>query len=247
MVFVARTDGSDELKAVVSAISTLVEEATFVANAEAITFRGMDPSHVALIDIEWPNSAFSRYECDGEMKFGVRVDEFSKLVRRAGKKDNIEISIKENALLVTIGSNKKYKMRLIDSSVSDTPLPKITFDTRIDMPAALFERVLGDVGVVSDYLTISSTDSGATFSGKGDSGEVSIEVGVGGDEIQDIRVREEGSGSYSLEYLDPVIRAVGKTAEVVTCEYSGSKPLRLEFKVANVGRIHFYLAPRVDS
>ena len=54
MTFGAKTSGSDDLKAIISAISTLVEEATFVATAEGITFRGMDPSHVALIDISWP-------------------------------------------------------------------------------------------------------------------------------------------------------------------------------------------------
>ena len=49
MTFGAKTSGSDDLKAIISAISTLVEEATFVATAEGITFRGMDPSHVALL------------------------------------------------------------------------------------------------------------------------------------------------------------------------------------------------------
>ena len=95
LVFSAKTSGSDDLKAIISAISTLVEEATFVANAEGITFRGMDPSHVALIDISWPNSAFEKYECDNDIKFGVRVDEFSKLIKRAEKQDSIEIGISE--------------------------------------------------------------------------------------------------------------------------------------------------------
>ena len=36
MVFSAKTSGSDDLKAIISAISTLVEEATFVASAEGI-------------------------------------------------------------------------------------------------------------------------------------------------------------------------------------------------------------------
>ena len=78
LVFSAKTSGSEEWKAVISAISTLVEEATFEATVEGISFRGMDPSHVALIDISWPNTAFERYECDGDIKFGVRIDEFSK-------------------------------------------------------------------------------------------------------------------------------------------------------------------------
>jgi len=225
-----------------------VEEATFVATAEGITFRGMDPSHVALIDISWPNSAFEKYECDSDKKFGVRVDEFSKLIKRADKKDSIELSFSEdNMLLVTIGQNKKYKMRLIESSATDTPLPKIPYDAKIELSAASFDKILGDVQVVSDYLTINSTESKAEFSGKGDSGEVLIELEQNDDEIQNLSVKEDSNGTYSLEYLNPVVKAVGSTSGTVTCEYSSAKPLRIEFKVANMGRIHFYLAPRVES
>ena len=248
MVFSAKTSGSDDLKAIISAISTLVEEATFVANAEGITFRGMDPSHVALIDISWPNSAFEKYECDNDIKFGVRVDEFSKLIKRAEKQDSIEIGISEdNMLLVTIGKNKKYKMRLIESSSSDTPLPKIPYDAKIGLTSSAFDKILGDVQVVSDYLTIKATTSKAEFSGKGDSGEVVIDLEKGMEQLTDISVNQESTGTYSLEYLNPVVKAVGTTAGSVTCEYSSAKPLRIEFKVANIGRIHFYLAPRVES
>jgi len=248
LVFSAKTSGSDDLKAIISAISTLVEEATFVANAEGITFRGMDPSHVALIDISWPNSAFEKYECDNDIKFGVRVDEFSKLIKRAEKQDSIEIGISEdNMLLVTIGKNKKYKMRLIESSASDTPLPKIPYDAKIALTASAFDKILGDVQVVSDYLTINATTSKAEFSGKGDSGEVLIDLEKGMEQLMDISVKQESTGTYSLEYLNPVVKAVGTTAGSVTCEYSSAKPLRIEFKVANIGRIHFYLAPRVES
>jgi len=247
-VFSARTNGSDDLKAIISAISTLVEEATFVATAEGITFRGMDPSHVALIDISWPNSAFEKYECDSDVKFGVRIDEFSKLIKRAEKKDSIEINISEDKmLLVAIGKNKKYKMRLIESSASDTPLPKIPYDAKIELSTAAFDKILGDVQVVSDYLTIHATESKAEFSGKGDSGEVVIDLEENMEEIEDLSIKEDCTGTYSLEYLNPVVKAVGTTAGTIICEYSSAKPLRIEFKVANIGRIHFYLAPRVES
>ena len=247
MTFGAKTSGSDDLKAILSAISTLVEEATFVATAEGITFRGMDPSHVALIDISWPNSAFEKYECDSDIKFGVRIDEFSKLIKRADKKDSIEISISEqNMLLVTVGKNKKYKIRLIESSATDTPLPKIPYNSKITVSSSKFDKILGDVQVVSDYLTIHTSDSKADFSGKGDSGEVVIDLEKDTDEST-ITSTEDSTGTYSLEYLNPVVKAVGTTAGLITCEFSSAKPLRIEFKVANIGRIHFYLAPRVES
>ena len=248
MVFSAKTNTSDEWKAVISAISTLVEEATFESTVEGITFRGMDPSHVALIDISWPNSAFEKYECDSDIKFGVRIDEFSKLIKRAEKNDAIEISISDdNMLLVTVGKKKKYKMRLIESSATDTPIPKIPYDARITMVSSEFDKILGDVQVISDYLSISASSTKAEFSGKGDSGEVVITLEKGMDEISEIDVKTDSTATYSLEYLNPIVKAVGNTAGTVICEYSTAKPLRIEFKVANIGRIHFYLAPRVES
>ena len=248
LVFSAKTSGSEEWKAVISAISTLVEEATFEATVEGISFRGMDPSHVALIDISWPNTAFEKYECDGDIKFGVRIDEFSKLIKRADKSNAIEINISDdNMLLVTIGKNKKYKMRLIESSASDTPLPKIPYDTKLSLTSSSFDKVLGDVQVVSDYLTVDAKESQAEFSGKGDSGEVNIVLEKSKDELTELDVKADSSGTYSLEYLNPIVKAVGSSVETITCEFSSSKPLRIEFKVANIGRIHFYLAPRVES
>lgn len=246
-MFSAKTSGSDEWKAILSAISTLVEEATFEATSEGITFRGMDPSHVALIDISWPNSAFEKYESDGDIKFGVRIDEFSKLIKRADKTESIEISITDNMLLISIGKNKQYKMRLIESSATDTPLPKIPYDAKIELATSLFDKILGDVQVVSDYLTIKTAESKAEFSGKGDSGEVLISLQKQQDELTDISVKEESTGTYSLEYLNPIVKAVGTASGSIICEYSSAKPLRIEFKVANMGRIHFYLAPRVES
>ena len=247
MVFSAKTSGSDEWKAILSAISTLVEEATFEATAEGISFRGMDPSHVALIDISWPNSAFEKYECDGDIKFGVRIDEFSKLIKRSDKTEGIEISLLDNMLLISIGKNKQYKMRLIESSATDTPLPKIPYDTRISLATGLFDKILGDVQVVSDYLTVMTNATKSEFSGKGDSGEVLISLQKQQDELSEISVKEESTGTYSLEYLNPIVKAVGTASGSIVCEYSSAKPLRIEFKVANMGRIHFYLAPRVES
>ena len=248
MEFSAKTNTSDEWKAVISSITTLVEEATFEATVEGITFRGMDPSHVALIDISWPNSAFEKYNCDSDIKFGVRVDEFSKVIKRAEKKESIEISISDdNMLQILIGKNKKWSMRLIEGSASDTPLPKISYDSKIGLSSSTFDKILGDIDVVSDYLSIKTATNNAEFSGKGDSGEAVINFEKGMEGLEEITVNQECTGTYSLEYLNPIVKAMGSTSNSIICEFSSGKPLRIEFKVSNIGRIHFYLAPRVES
>ena len=248
MEFSAKTNTSDEWKAVISSITTLVEEATFEATVEGITFRGMDPSHVALIDISWPNSAFEKYNCDSDIKFGVRVDEFSKVIKRAEKNESIEISISDdNMLQILIGKNKKWSMRLIEGSASDTPLPKISYDSKIGLSSSTFDKILGDIDVVSDYLFIKTAANNAEFSGKGASGEAVINFEKGMEGLEEITVNQECTGTYSLEYLNPIVKAMGNTSDSIICEFSSGKPLRIEFKVSNIGRIHFYLAPRVES
>ena len=216
MEFYAKTNTSDEWKAVISSITTLVEEATFEATVEGITFRGMDPSHVALIDISWPNSAFEKYNCDSDIKFGVRVDEFSKVIKRAEKKESIEISISDdNMLQMLIGKNKKWSMRLIEGSASDTPLPKISYDSKIGLSASTFDKILGDIDVVSDYLSIKTATNNAEFSGKGDSGEAVINFEKGMEGLEEITVNQECTGTYSLEYLNPIVKAMGSTSDSI--------------------------------
>ena len=98
-IFVAKTKSSAEWKLITNVVSTIVEEPSFEANAEGIQFRGMDPSHVAMIDLNWPNASFEKYECDKEFKLTLRIEELSKLIKRA--KQNNSISISADCLLYT--------------------------------------------------------------------------------------------------------------------------------------------------
>jgi proliferating cell nuclear antigen len=47
--------------------------------------------------------------------------------------------------------------------------------------------------------------------------------------------------------LSKITKAISASGGSLVLEYSTKMPLRLEFRVANVGRIHFYLAPRVQD
>lgn len=246
----AKTKSPEEWRAVISAISTLVDEATFEATVEGISFRGMDPSHVALIDIHWPNSAFEGYECDTALKFGVRVDEFSKMIRRADKKDAVEITVGDDSMLHIKISNsykREYKMRLIESSASSTPLPKLAFHSKVVLTAGAFDKILSDVQVVSEYISIESEPKKVEFSGKGDSGEADIVLDSGSEGLEELSINEDSKATYSLDYLSKITKAVSTVGGSIAAEYSSKMPLRLEFRVANVGRIHFYLAPRVQD
>lgn len=249
MVFLAQTKTPEEWKGLATAISTLMDEATFEASAGGISFRGMDASHIALIDIFWPAAGFENYVCDSATKFGIRIDEFTKLLKRAEKKDSVQVSIGDDSMLhvkMVGGYNRSYKQRLIESSSSSQPLPKLNFNAKIVMPTALLDKTLSDVQVVSEYVNFACKDSGKLeLAGRGDSGESVVTIEKG-DENTLIDLKEESKATYSLDYIGKMVKALLEIEKTVI-EYSTKMPIRLEFAKPSGMRIHFYLAPRVQD
>ena len=158
-MFLAKSASASEWKAVSAAIKTLVEEATFDATNEGLTFRAMDPSHVALVDLLWPSVAFESYQCEKPFKFSVRVEDFIKLVGRSDAKDSVEISsTEEDAISVKFmnGYKREFVIHLIETSAGSAPLPKLEFDTKAILTKTIFERVLNDISAVSDQVTLAA-------------------------------------------------------------------------------------------
>lgn len=266
--FITVTNTSRIWKSVSSAIMTIIDEALFDAGPDGIKFRSMDPSHIALIDISWPSSAFEKYNCDSTIKFGVRIDEFSKIIKRANDNDSIEIGVVRDKSLLNIkttaggGYLRNYKMRLIESTGNSSPLPQMTFDSKIVIGIATLDKILNDVGVISEKITIdtscnnsiSNNKTAAIFSGDSDRGESRVIMHADDDDkskvesLQAITVKENSKATYNIDFISKIIRAIGhQSSDLVTIEYSSNKPLRLEFLLAGMVKLQFYLAPRVQD
>lgn len=242
-MFKVTTKGSSDIKTIVGAISTLAEEATFTANAEGMKFRTMDPAHIALIDMELPVTSFDEYECDTDVKFGVRIADLAKIIKRSKKDDDITISITaNNMLLINIGSTKEFEMRLLEPESSETPLPKIEYDSNVEIPIQTLLDALSDISIVSEYFTVNTTPESIVFSGKGDSGKASVSV----DELENPIVGNAGV-THELKYLNDIVSSFVEKNLNCKIELSTAKPAKYIFKIAGTGTIDFFMAPRVES
>ncbi len=250
-MFFAKTATSTEWKAVASAIKTLVEEATFEASTESLSFRAMDPSHVALVDLYWPNSSWESYQCDKPFKFSLRVEDLVKLIGRSDTKDSIELSSTEGdaiSMKFMNGYKREYTIHLIESSTGTAPLPKLEFDTKTTLTKNIFEKVLSDISVVSDQVTIHTTKDNLTFSGKSDVGAASVQLDKNGADVLDLQVKAESRATYNIDYLLSITKAMGNAADTLLCEFASKKPVKLEFALNTTGaRIHYFLAPRISE
>jgi proliferating cell nuclear antigen len=264
--FFTITKTSEIWKSISSAIMTIIDEALFDAGPQGITFRSMDPSHIALIDINWPSSAFEKYHCDSTIKFGVRIDEFAKIIKRANANDSIEIGVvlENSSLNIKTQSDggylRNYKMRLIESTGNTSPLPQMTFDSKIVIGIATLDKILSDVGAISEKITIDSSSGGIStnkktviFSGDSDRGEARVTMDANDDKskvefLEEITVKETSKSTYNIDFISKIIRAIGhQSSNLVTIEYSSNKPLRLEFLLSGIVKLQFYLAPRVQD
>jgi proliferating cell nuclear antigen len=239
---------NNHLRAVVEAIKPIVDEAVFTATSEGITFRAMDASHVSLLDISWKRDGFLEYECnEGEVTFGVRIDELLKLLKRIEKDTQVEISIADGEIQLTASEGKRtrnYKLKLLDASKSETPVPNLSFNTKVTMLYNALVDALKDIDVISNVVEIYTNEAMIKFYGKGDTGDA--EVVYWKDEnisIEMFNVKESKS-AYSLEYLLQMLNAVD--TDNVILEYSSKMPLRLQFLLPFRCDMQYYLAPRAE-
>ena len=228
-----------------------IDEATFVINNEGLSFRGMDAQHVALIDMGIPNTCFEKWSCIEEQKFALNISEFRKLVSSLDAKGTISLVIKDKEILVT-QNGFTANIRALEPSATDCPLPRIPYDCEMvlsnvgNYPTNTMDlkKLLTKISMVSDYVTMGSNDSNIVFSGKGDNGNAEISLSK---EQVSISNKEDSESTYSLEYIIPFMKTLNKESYVLV-GFSTTKPLRIQTHLINgVGRIDFYLAPRVEN
>ena len=173
--FLAKTATPSEWKEIASCVSALVDDATFEVSSDGITFRAMDPAHVALIDILWPSSAFEKFECTKADKFTVRIEDFAKLIRRSEARDIVEISRSgDESIILKVGNEfyrREFELHLLDSSAKSSPIPRLSFDAKFVMSYSTFAQALNDISTVSNHITIRTSKDRVSFSGKGDVGK----------------------------------------------------------------------------
>lgn len=247
-VLVGFTTDKATLLQIAKSAECMDEKATFTISEEGLSYREMDPSHVALVDMGIPNSCFEKWSCVEEQKFALNIEEFRKLTSSLDAKGSISVVIKNEQILLT-QNGFTANIKTIEASSTDCPLPRIPYDNRItisedeEIHVLDFAKLARKISTVSDYVTINCDNARVILSGKGDQG--SCEKTFTKEQVN-IDNHEDSETTYSLEFLLPFLRTLQKDSQI-ELGFSSSKPMRIQTKVNNLGRIDFYLAPRVEN
>ena len=234
-----------------TSISILVDEATFKLDPEGLKLRAMDPSRVAMIDFEWPKTAFEEYTCTEPTKMCINITELLKLLKRAGKDENLELSIDEKTGKLQIRIAGKYTrnftMPTLEASEEEVPTPKITFNVKIKATTDGLTQAIEDAQLVSDHVKIEADPEKVIFNASGDLMGATITLQKGNDALLDLEVKEPQKATFSLSYLTEIIKAASATSDIATLEFSSDMPIKLDFQQAKEGKHTFSLAPRIET
>jgi proliferating cell nuclear antigen len=250
-MFKLKVSDAKPLRDMATAISILVDEATFKIEPDGIKLRAMDPSRVAMIDFEWPKSIFEEYICPEPTKMCINISELLKLLKRAGKDESVELSLDEKTGKLQIKIMGKYSrnftMPTLEASEEEVPTPKISFNVKAKTTTSGLSQAIEDAQLVSDHVRLEAEADKLTLSATGDLMGATITLQKGSDALLDIEAKETSKATFSLSYLSEIIKAASATSDIATIEFSTDMPVRIDFQQVKEGKLTFFLAPRIET
>ena len=242
-------------RSISSAIMTVTNEAQFEAGPNGIEFRSKDQSREVYIDIFVPRVVFQQFHCPVLLKFGIRINEFSKIIKRINSSFPVEVCIQDRFLVVTTIDTFfcRYKSNLIESRPSTSALKEMAFDTKLVIGTETLSAILDDVGVFSDMLnlkTILRPEIATIFSGVNDIGAAVVTISRNNG-IANIRQHTSkvniSEGTYSLGLISVLLNSIGAASDYVQLEYSSGGTLRLKFRLLDSVTLRLYIAAQVST
>jgi len=237
-------------KNLMAAISTLVEEATFDITPERIALRAMDPSHVAMVDFEYPKESFQEYSCSEPSNLCVDIADIVKLMRRVESGETLELSLDPDTNRLSMKLSGKYTRRFsipqLQPSTTETPIPKLEFDVNIKMDAGCLNDAVTDIAAVSEQVKFEANPDKLVMTSLSETGNAVVEFEKDNTSLVSFNVKGEVKALYGVSFLQDMVKAGTASSNLVTIEFSTDKPIRIDFELPLKGKLVYYLAPRIE-
>ncbi|KAF9665577.1 hypothetical protein SADUNF_Sadunf16G0137500 [Salix dunnii] len=246
------------LKKVLEAIKDLVNDANFDCSSSGFSLQAMDSSHVALVALLLRAEGFEHYRCDRNTSMGMNLGNMSKMLKCAGNDDIITIKGDDGSDTVTFMFESPtqdkiadFEMKLMDIDSEHLGIPEAEYQAIVTMPSSEFARICKDLASIGDTVVISVTKEGVKFSTRGDIGTANIVLrqNTTVDKPEDatvIEMNEPVSLTFALRYMNSFTKATS-LSNTVKISLSSELPVVVEYKIAEMGYVRFYLAPKIEE
>jgi DNA polymerase III sliding clamp (beta) subunit (PCNA family) len=213
-------------------VRDFVEEPTLVRTDEGLRIVGMDPSHVILVDAVWKTS-----EIDIKQPVTVNANDVVKLLK--GLEGEVDVKVEDKRLKI-VNDVFRLEVPILDGGGGNVPKPKLSFEARLEVSAAELAKAVAKAAEVSDHCRLTAKNGELVLSAKNDLYLFEQKI-----KPEKIEAEKEVRASFSLTYLENIVKTLKRVAEKTTLEYATNKPLRFEAENEKL-KIEFMVAPRID-
>ncbi|CAF3817170.1 unnamed protein product [Rotaria sp. Silwood1] len=211
-----------------------------------------------VVSLVMRSEGFESYRCDRNMSLGINLVSMSKVLKTMGKDDSLTIRVNDDSdsIIISMESQNQdkfadYELRLMDFGIAHVGIPDTDYSCTINMPSSEFSRICRDMSIIGDSVLVCTTKEGVKFSAKGDLGQGCIRLVQTAnvekeEEAVIIKMKEAVALTFYVEYLSMFCKAAQLSPQV-SVNLSKDTPLMCEFKIAEMGHVRFYLAPKSEG
>jgi proliferating cell nuclear antigen len=143
------------------------------------------------------------------------------------------------------------ELKLMEIDSEQLAIPDTPYSCTIQMPSYEFQRIVRDLQVLGDTCTISCTKEGVRFSVSGaiGTGNILTRANSAPEKKEDqviIAMEEPVELNFALRYLNFFTKATSLSGQVIL-SMSADIPILIEYPIADVGFVKFYLAPKIED
>ena len=266
-ILTIRTVQIAPFRTLMTALKDILLETNITFSKEGIKIINMDKSHTILAHLSLGAENFEFYECEKDkIIIGVNMFHLFKLINTIDNDDTLSIYIEEadysDGIVKFLGlkfengdikQQKIQKLRLIEPDNEELDVPDVTFSSVLNLPSSDFQKIIRDLGCISDKIEIKSvaTAEGAELIFRCTGGFAHAEIrraeSDGGMEfIQKQEPSKIIQGEFSLKNLSYFIKCTNLCSQI-EIYLENDLPLVVKYNVASLGEIKLCLAPLPSS
>lgn len=256
-MFSAKLQEGVLLKRIVDAIKDVVGNINMEIGPNGLSFQAMDTTHIALVTLSLKAEGFNQFRCDRQFPIGLKLPDLHKILKCADANDSIKLECEADpsSLQIVFESSKHerksvFNLNLVHFDQESLQIPETNYSSKVSLPAGQFSKMIRELSQLSESIKISTNKKSINFaiSGEACSGEIELKENPATNSAESvcIDVDDPVSNSFSLKFLNSFCKG-DALAESVNLMMSENTPLVVEYKIADIGHLKFYLAPKINE
>ncbi|QIW24059.1 DNA polymerase sliding clamp [Sulfolobus sp. S-194] len=239
---------ADAFSYIFRTLEEFIDEITLDFTSDGLKIRGIDPSRVTFIDILIPAGYFEEYDVEKEEKVGVKLEDFTDVLKTVTKNDSLYLETDENQnIKVTLDGvyERTFTFPSIVASEIETPNLNLEFPFKAKALTVTFTDIIDEIeDIGGDSITFKAEGGKLYLSANSDMGSSTIELSTENGGL----LESEGSDAESVYGLEYVINTskMRKPSDTVEIAFGSQIPLKLRYNLPQGGYADFYIAPRAE-